>query len=121
MFPFILNEQRRIVDDPLQWIIQRRRGTAGPKRLGWEPIRFHASRDHMLKWVQANIRDLDVSASRRSRIFRSVTREEFSTSKLGRLPAAPKSGGSAARSRPMPTARIFGPRRSKNAEFFSES
>ena len=58
-FSITLNERWRVADDSRQWIIQRRRGSAGPKSLGWEPMRFHLSRDHVLEWTRGNISDLD--------------------------------------------------------------
>ena len=61
-FPIVLNERWRIVDDPLQWIVQRRKGTAREKNQGWQSERFHLSRDHMLEWIKEHVTDLDSKA-----------------------------------------------------------
>jgi hypothetical protein len=40
-----LNESWRVVDDPLQWILQRRKGNPRPKNSGWRDRSFCRTRD----------------------------------------------------------------------------
>src|SRR5262249_57055606 len=44
-----LNETWRIVDDPLQWILERRKGNPRSKNSGWENRSFCITRDALLR------------------------------------------------------------------------
>lgn len=39
-----LNDHWRVLDDPLQWILQVRKGQEGPKATGWRAVHYCVSR-----------------------------------------------------------------------------
>jgi hypothetical protein len=46
-----LNERWRVVDDPLQWILQRKKGNPRKKNSGWRDRSFCRTRDALLRCV----------------------------------------------------------------------
>jgi hypothetical protein len=46
-----LNERWRVVDDPLQWKLQRKKGNARKKNSGWQDRSFCRTRDGLLRCV----------------------------------------------------------------------
>lgn len=51
-FPVALGKRLRLVDDPLQWIVERQRRKPTAKTDGWVSIRFHRDRDALLVWAK---------------------------------------------------------------------
>jgi hypothetical protein len=47
-FPIVLNANCRVVDDPLQWIVQERKGNPRSKNAGWRGRLFFRTRDGLL-------------------------------------------------------------------------
>ena len=47
-----LNASWRVVDDPLQWILQRRKGNPRKKSSGWQGRSFCRTRDALLRCVR---------------------------------------------------------------------
>lgn len=47
-----LNEQWRVVDDPLQWILQKRKGKARNKSSGWQGRSFCRTREALLRCIR---------------------------------------------------------------------
>ncbi len=56
-FPITLNDRWRIADDPLQWILQVRKGQAG-KKSGYRARSFCASRTGLTRCILDNFGDL---------------------------------------------------------------
>jgi hypothetical protein len=46
-FPIALGERLRLVDDPLQWIVERQQSETR-----WRQVRFHRDRDALLIWLK---------------------------------------------------------------------
>ena len=46
-----LNERWRVVDDPLQWKLQRKKGNARKRNSGWQDRSFCRTRDGLLRCV----------------------------------------------------------------------
>jgi hypothetical protein len=57
-----LNESWRVVDDPLQWILQRRKGNPRKKNSGWRDRSFCRTRDALLRCVREYCGEVDPSA-----------------------------------------------------------
>ena len=57
-----LNEQWRVVDDPLQWILQRRKGNPRKKNSGWKDRSFCTTRDGLLRCVREYCGEVDPNA-----------------------------------------------------------
>ena len=57
-----LNVNWRVVDDPLQWILQRRKGNPRMKNLGWRDRSFCRTRDALLRCVREYCGEVDPSA-----------------------------------------------------------
>ena len=57
-----LNESWRVVDDPLQWILQRRKGNPRPKNSGWRDRSFCRTRDALLRCVREYCGEIDVNS-----------------------------------------------------------
>src|SRR5262245_62084112 len=57
-----LNEQWRVVDDPLQWILQRRKGNPRKKNSGWKDRSFCTTRHGRLRWVHEYCGEVDPNA-----------------------------------------------------------
>lgn len=47
-----LNERWRVVDDPLQWVLQRRKGNPREKNSGWEGRSFPRTRKGLLRCIR---------------------------------------------------------------------
>lgn len=47
-----LNANWRVVDDPLQWILQRRKGTPREKSTGWQGRSFCRTREGLLRCIR---------------------------------------------------------------------
>ena len=47
----LLNDSWQVVDDPLQWILQRRKGRARAKNAGWRSRSFLGTRSGLLRVV----------------------------------------------------------------------
>jgi len=47
-----INEQWRVVDDPLQWILQKRKGKARNKSSGWQGRSFCRTREALLRCIR---------------------------------------------------------------------
>jgi hypothetical protein len=47
-----LNKNWRVVDDPLQWIIQRRKGKTRKKNSGWQDRSFCTTREGLMRSVR---------------------------------------------------------------------
>jgi hypothetical protein len=57
-----LNENWRIVDDPLQWILQRRKGNPRKRNSGWQDRSFCTTREGLLRCVRENCGEVDDDA-----------------------------------------------------------
>jgi hypothetical protein len=57
-----LNGQWRVVNDPLQWILQRRKGNPRKKNSGWKDRCFCTTRDALLRCVREYCGDIDEDA-----------------------------------------------------------
>jgi hypothetical protein len=57
-----LNERWRVVDDPLQWILQRRKGNPRKKSSGWQGRSFCRTRDALLRCVREYCGEIDLEA-----------------------------------------------------------
>jgi hypothetical protein len=57
-----LNERWRVVDDPLQWKLQRKKGNARKKNSGWQDRSFCRTRDGLLRCVREYCGEVDVDA-----------------------------------------------------------
>ena len=47
-----LNKNWRVVDDPLQWILQRRKGNSRNKNSGWQDRSFCTTREGLLRCIR---------------------------------------------------------------------
>jgi hypothetical protein len=54
-----LNERWRVVDDPLQWILQRKKGNPRKKNSGWRDRSFCRTRDALLRCVREHCGEID--------------------------------------------------------------
>ena len=57
-----LNECWRVVDDPLQWILQRKKGNPRKKSTGWAGRSFCRTREALLRCIRQSCGELDHSA-----------------------------------------------------------
>jgi len=57
-----LNESWRVVDDPLQWILQRRKGNPRSKNQGWMSRSYCTTQGALLRCVDAYCRDVEPAA-----------------------------------------------------------
>jgi len=57
-----LSERWRVVDDPLQWILQRRKGNPRSKSSGWQGRSFCTSREGLLRCVREKCGDVEPAA-----------------------------------------------------------
>ena len=57
-----VNANWRIVDDPLQWILQRRKGNPRDKSSGWQARSFCTTRDGLLRCVREYCGDVEPPA-----------------------------------------------------------
>jgi hypothetical protein len=70
------------VDDPLQWILQRRKGNPRKKNSGWQDRSFCTTREVLLRCVREYCGSLTSRCSRNIIPMRSSRNEE---AKLGRF------------------------------------
>jgi hypothetical protein len=57
-----LNTNWRVVDDPLQWILQRRKGNPRKRNSGWIDRSFCSTREGLLRCVREYCGEVDQSA-----------------------------------------------------------
>ena len=57
-----LNDKWRIVDDPLQWILERRRGVPGKKSTGWVGNAYCMTRRALLRNIRERAGEVDPAA-----------------------------------------------------------
>jgi hypothetical protein len=57
-----LNRNWRVMDDPLQWILQRRKGNPRKKNSGWRDRSFCQTREGLLRCVREYCGDVDAGA-----------------------------------------------------------
>jgi hypothetical protein len=57
-----LNANWRVVDDPLQWILQRRKGKPRKKNCGWQDRSFCRTREGLLRSVRELCGEVDDKA-----------------------------------------------------------
>ena len=57
-----LNENWRVVDDPLQWILQRRKGRPRAKNSGWRNRSFCTTREGLLGCIREYSGEIDADA-----------------------------------------------------------
>ena len=58
-----LNANWRVVDDPLQWILQRKQGNPRKKNSGWQDRSFCTSREGLLRCIREYCGEVDAFAS----------------------------------------------------------
>src|SRR5262249_38282557 len=68
-----LNETWRILDDPLQWLLQRRKGNPRTKNSGWENRSFCTTRDALLRCIREYCCSPDEGQSRCIHEYRGVS------------------------------------------------
>ena len=64
-FPTVLNSGWRVVDDPLQWILQRRDSKSSKKNSGWRGRSLCRTREALLRCVREYCGVVDLEALRR--------------------------------------------------------
>ena len=79
-----LNERWRIIDDPLQWILQRRKGAPRNKNTGWESRSFCTTRDVLLRCIREYCCSPDKGESRCIHEYRDV--QEAALQRVRELP-----------------------------------
>ena len=57
-----LNKNWRVVDDPLQWRLQRKKGKARSRNSGWQDRAFCTTRGALLRCVREYCGDVDTTA-----------------------------------------------------------
>jgi hypothetical protein len=57
-----LNRNWRVVDDPLQWILQRRKGNPRKKNSGWQERSFCTTREGLMQCVREYCGEVDDKA-----------------------------------------------------------
>ena len=57
-----LNSNWRVVDDPLQWILQRKKGNPRKRNSGWIDRSFCATREVLLRCIREYCGDVDQKA-----------------------------------------------------------
>ena len=67
-----LNEKWRVIDDPLQWILQRKKGNPRNKNSGWQPRSFCRTREALLRCVREHCCSPDNCQLRSIREYRGV-------------------------------------------------
>lgn len=60
----ILNDRWRVVDDPLQWILEVRKGQQTAKASGWRGRSFCRSRTSLLRCIRELSGEVDAAALR---------------------------------------------------------
>ena len=64
-FPTVLNSGWRVMDDPLQWILQRRNSKPDKKHSGWRDRSFCRTREALLRCVREHCGIVDAEALKR--------------------------------------------------------
>jgi hypothetical protein len=54
-----LNDRWRVVDDPLQWMLQRRTSNGGEKHSGWHNRSYCRARDGLLRCIREYCGDVN--------------------------------------------------------------
>jgi hypothetical protein len=67
-----LNESWRVVDDPLQWMLQRRKGNPRDKNSGWRGRSFCRTREALLRCIREYCCSPDEDETRCIREYRGV-------------------------------------------------
>ena len=57
-----LNAKWRVVDDPLQWILQRKKGNPRSRNAGWQGRSFCRTRDALLRCVREHCGEIDLDS-----------------------------------------------------------
>jgi hypothetical protein len=57
-----LNKDWRVMDDPLQWVLQRRKGNPRKRNSGWLDRSFCTTRDGLLRCVRESCGEVDDKA-----------------------------------------------------------
>ena len=57
-----LNERWRVVDDPLQWILQRKKGNPRKKSSGWRDRSFCRTRGALLRCIAGYCKEIDATS-----------------------------------------------------------
>ena len=57
-----LNENWRVVDDPLQWILQRRKGRPRAKNSGWQNRAYCSTREGLVRRIRPCCGEIDADA-----------------------------------------------------------
>jgi hypothetical protein len=70
-----LNERWRVIDDPLQWILQRKKGNSRTKNTGWSCRFFCLSRDGLLQSVREYCGEIDPDARAKLRALPDFHRD----------------------------------------------
>jgi hypothetical protein len=58
-FPIPIDAAWRVVDDPLQWILQRRKGNLRGKNSGWDNRHYCRTRDGLMRCILKHCGDVD--------------------------------------------------------------
>lgn len=61
-WPIALNGRWRIIDDPIQWVLQQRTGKSRDKSTGWESRRFYRTRRVLLRDIAELCGYVDLAA-----------------------------------------------------------
>ena len=57
-----LNDRWRVVDDPIQWILERRKRNPGKRSTGYEGERFHRKRRFLMQSIRELCGPVDPAA-----------------------------------------------------------
>ena len=60
----VLNDRWRVVDDGIQWVLQKRKGRPTPKNTGWRARSYATSRASLLDCVERRCGPVDSAALR---------------------------------------------------------
>lgn len=58
----VLNDRWRVVDDPLQWILEVRKGRSRSRATGWTGRRFHCQRTALIRSIRELCGEVDPAA-----------------------------------------------------------
>ena len=68
----LLNGRWRVIDDPLQWILQRKNGSPRKKNSGWQSVSFCRTREALLRCVRELCCSVDEVGSRCTQQYRGL-------------------------------------------------
>ena len=106
-----LSANWRVIDDPLQWILQRRKGNPRKKNFGWRSRSFCTTRNGLLRCVREYCGDIDTTALAKIAALASehthVDHTARKTVCLPKLQTASVAPGPAAASDKMPNKRMM--------------